>query len=290
VADFCVGHYLVFLLKDTIGLMMINREINDFYSETSELDRLKYGLGPLEFERNKEIISRYLPEKGGTILDIGGGPGVYASWLAKQGFDVHLIDPVEKHINQARKKFSKLKNPFTSHLGEARKLEFQDNFADLIIFHGPLYHLQDKKDRIMALEEAKRVLKANGIILAFAINYTASTLVGLIQGVLTQPDFYKMSLTELQTGIHEAPARMAGVLPKGYYHRPEELKSEIEEAGFTHLETLPVEGLIWLDKNYFETRSDQDKKDRMMKLLQTTEKDPNLLAFSPHIASIGQKK
>ncbi|MEA1876351.1 MAG: methyltransferase domain-containing protein [Bacteroidota bacterium] len=269
--------------------MMINKEINDFYSETSELDRLKYGLGPLEFERNKELINRYLPETGGIILDIGGGPGVYSSWLAQQGFEVHLIDPVEKHIEQARKKFSKLKNPFTSHLGEARKLSFQDDFADLIIFHGPLYHLQDKKDRIKALKEAKRVMKTNGIILAFAISYTASTLVGLIQGVLTQSDFYKMSMAELQTGIHEAPDSMAGVLPKGYYHRPEELRSEIEEAGFTHLATLPVEGLIWLDKNYFDTRSDQDKKDRMMKLLLQTENDPNLLAFSPHILAIGEK-
>jgi len=268
---------------------MIDQEINNFYSKTSELNRLKYGLGPLEFERNKELISRYLPEKGGTILDIGGGPGVYASWLAKQGFDIHLLDPVEKHIEQARKKASKLKNPFTSHLGEARKLAFQDNFADMIIFHGPLYHLQDKKDRIQALSEAKRVLKPGGKIMAFAINYTASTLVGLIQGVLTQTEFYQMSMSELQTGLHEAPDSMAGVLPKGYYHRPEELRSEIEEVGFAHIETLPVEGLIWLDKAYFETRSDKDKKDRMMKLLLDTETDPNLLVFSPHIVSIGQK-
>ncbi|MCK5822345.1 MAG: methyltransferase domain-containing protein [Bacteroidales bacterium] len=269
--------------------MLINREINDFYSETSELDRLRYGLGPLEFERNKDIISRYLPQKAGTILDVGGGPGVYSSWLAQQGFDVHLIDPVEKHIDQARSKANKLKHPFTSHLGEAGKLDFGSNFADLIIFHGPLYHLQDKKDRIKALKEANRVLKANGIILAFAINYTASTLVGLIQGVLTQPEFYQMSMSELQTGIHEAPKSMAGVLPKGYYHRPEELKAEVEEAGFSHKKTLPVEGLIWLDKNYFETRSDQGKKDRMMTLLLSTENDPNLLVFSPHIVSIGEK-
>lgn len=269
--------------------MLINREINDFYSETSELDRLKYGLGPLEFERNKELISSFLPEKGGTILDIGGGPGIYASWLAQQGFDVHLIDPVEKHIDQALTRAGKLKNPFIPHLGEAANLDFQDNFADLIIFHGPLYHLQDKKDRIQALTEAKRVLKPEGKIMAFAISYTASTLVGLIQGVLTQAEFCQMSMAELQTGIHEAPESMAGVLPKGYYHRPEELKSEIEEAGFAHLETLPVEGLIWLDKNYFDTRSDQDKKDRMMRLLNDTESDPNLLVFSPHIVAIGIK-
>ena len=269
--------------------MLIDQKIIDFYSETSELDRLKYGLGPLEFERNKELITRYLPKKGGKILDIGGGPGIYSSWLAQQAYEVHLIDPVEKHIDQARKKASRLKNPFKAHLGEARKLEFPDQFADLIIFHGPLYHLQQKKDRIQALIEAKRVLRPGGILLGFAINYTASTLVGLIQGVLTQSDFYQMSLTELQTGIHEAPENMAGVLPKAFYHRPEELKSEIEEAGFKHKISLPVEGLIWLNKNYFDTRSDQDKNEKMMSLLRSTENDPNLLVVSPHIVAVGQK-
>lgn len=269
--------------------MLINKEINAFYSETSEAKRLQYGLGPLEFERNKELITRYLPEKGGIILDIGGGPGVYSSWLAKQGFNVHLVDPVEKHINQASKKADKLQNPFIAHLGEARKLGFQDNYADLIIFHGPLYHLQEKKDRITALKEAKRVLKKQGTILAFAINYTASTMVGLIQGVLTQPEFYNMSKNELESGIHEAPESIPGILPKAFYHRPEELKSEILESGFSHLITLAVEGIIWLDKNYFESRADKVKKDKMMTLLKLSENDPNLLAMSPHIVAIGQK-
>lgn len=270
--------------------MLINKELNNFYSETSELDRLKYGLGPLEFERNKEIIERYLPEKGGTILDIGGGPGIYSSWLAQKGFDVHLFDPVEKHIEQAKKKAKRLKNPFNSSVGEARNIDFKDNSADLVIFHGPLYHLQNRDERIKALKEARRILKDQGTILAFAISYTASTMVGLIQGVLTQQEFYKMSIQELETGIHEAPANMPGVLPKAYYHRPEELKSEIEDSGFNHISTLPVEGMIWLDKNYFKTRSDQSKKDIMMELLRNSESDPNLLILSPHIVAIGTAK
>lgn len=270
--------------------MLIEPEINNFYSSTSEKDRLKYGLGPLELERNQELISRYLPEKGGVILDIGGGPGIYASWLAQQGFEVHLVDPVEKHIDQARQQASKLKNPFQAYLGEARRLDFPDQMADLIIFHGPLYHLQEREERIKALREAKRVLKPGGIILAFSINYTASTLVGLIQGVITQPEFHEMCLRELQSGQHEAPENMPGVLPHAFYHKPEELKEELEEAGFEHQKTLPVEGMIWLDKNYFSSRSEANKKEVMIELLRATERDAGLLVVSPHLMGVGKLK
>jgi ubiquinone/menaquinone biosynthesis C-methylase UbiE len=269
--------------------MLLDKEIDDFYSETSEKDRLKYGLGPLEFERNQELISRYLPAEGGLIFDIGGGPGIYSSWLARQGFEVHLVDPVKKHIDQARKLAEKLKSPFQSHLGEARKLDFENSCADLIILHGPLYHLQEKEERVRALEESLRILKPGGILLAFAISYSASTLVGLIQGVIDQPEFYEMCLKELHTGRHEAPESMPGILPQAYYHKPVELKEEIQSAGFEYEKTLAVEGMIWLDKNYFTSRSQPEKKSKMMELLKRTENDPQLLALSPHLLAIAKK-
>jgi hypothetical protein len=41
--------------------------------------------------------------------------------------------------------------------------------------------------------------------------------------------------------------------------------------------------MIWLDKNYFETRSDTKKKEAMMSLLKATESDFSLLSLSPHM-------
>src|SRR5947208_831203 len=101
---------------------LINPDIDNFYANTSEEGRLQLGLGPLEFERNKELIQRYLPNKG-IVIDVGGGPGVYSEWLAGLGHQVYLIDPVEKHIKQANKRSNKTKKPFKSLLGEAQKLE-----------------------------------------------------------------------------------------------------------------------------------------------------------------------
>src|ERR1700743_741858 len=202
---------------------LINPEIEDFYAQTSEEGRLELGLGPLEFERNKEIISRYLPKKG-IVIDVGGGPGVYSEWLAGLGHEVYLIDPVEKHIKQANKRSAKAKKSFKTLMGEAQKREFADNFADVVILHGPLYHLQTKAERIKAITEAKRVSKPNGIVLGFAINHSASTIAALLNGFIHSSEIFDMCKAELTTGIHTPPANMPGILPNAYFPRPAELK------------------------------------------------------------------
>jgi ubiquinone/menaquinone biosynthesis C-methylase UbiE len=267
---------------------LIASDIDDFYSATSEEGRLQLGLGPLEFERNKELISLHLPKKG-VIADIGGGPGIYSEWLANLGYEVYLVDPVEKHIKQANKRSAKTKRPFKTILGEAQKLELSDGIADVVILHGPLYHLQAKKERLQALSEAKRILKTGGIVLGFAINHSASTIAALLNGFIHAPEILEMCKAELTTGIHTAPTSMPGVLPSAYFHRPDELKAELEEAGFSYLSTYAVEGLVWLDKNYFESRSDVKKKQAMTELTKITENDPALLTLSPHMMIAGKK-
>ena len=268
---------------------LISSGIDAFYAGAAEDKRLTYGLGPLELERNQELIASRIPANGGVIVDVGGGPGVYAEWLAGLGHTVYLIDPVHKHIQQAQKRAAKLKKPFKATLGEARQLDFPDNSADVVILHGPLYHLQKKADRLKALYETYRVLKPNGVLLAFAINHTVSTLTGLLNGMIHDPQFYAMCQSELQTGIHNPPASWPGILPEAFFHKPDELLDEVKEAGFASLELFAVEGMIWLDSKYFESRSNPQKKAAMMNLLKTNEQNRELLAFSPHMMVCGRK-
>ena len=92
--------------------MLIDPSINDFYIQSAEETRLQTGLGPLEFLRNKQLINRYLPGKPAVIADIGGGTGHYASWLADMDHEVILVDPVSRHIEQAKKRSRKSKRAF----------------------------------------------------------------------------------------------------------------------------------------------------------------------------------
>ncbi len=262
---------------------LISRNIEIFYTKASEETRLDKGMGVFEFQRIKSLIEKYIPTASSKIIDVGGGTGKYSEWLAKKGHQVHLVEPVSKHIQIAQNRSKRLKNQFSIHLGEARKLEFPNNYADLIILHGPLYHLQKKEDRDLTICEAKRVLKNNGIILGFAINYTASTLVGLLNGLIHKNSFFEMCKEELTTGIHNPPDDFPWLLAEAYYHTPEQLKDEFTNQELTHLNTYAVEGMAWLDKDYFANMLNNKKQKTLLELIKVTENDNYLLPFSPHM-------
>ncbi|WP_405205369.1 class I SAM-dependent methyltransferase [Aquimarina sp. LLG6339-5] len=262
---------------------LVNRNIEVFYNKASEETRLDKGMGIFEFERVKSLIKKYISSSSSKIIDIGGGTGKYSEWLAKKGHQVHLVEPIPKHINLAQNRANKLKNPFSVQLGESRKLEFKNNFADIIILHGPLYHLQKKEDRDVTIYEAKRVLKNNGIILAFAINYTASTLAGLLNGLIHKNSFFEMCKEELTTGIHNPPDDLPWLLAEAYYHTPIQLKEEFISQELTHINTYAVEGMAWLDKEYFANMLNNKKRETLLELIKITENDSYLLPFSPHM-------
>jgi len=269
---------------------LISRNIELFYNKASEETRLDKGMGVFEFERIKSLIEKYISSSNSKIIDVGGGTGKYSEWLAKKGHQVYLIEPISKHLEIAKNRANKLKNKFCIKLGESRNLEFPNNFADLIILHGPLYHLQKKQDRDLTIREAKRVVKNNGIILGFAINYTASTLVGLLNGLIHKKTFFEMCKQELTDGIHNPPNDFPWLLTEAYYHKPEQLKQEFVTQGLTYLNTYAVEGMSWLDKDYFASMLNDKKKKTLLELIKVTENDNHLLSFSPHMMIVVKKQ
>ncbi|WP_232623087.1 class I SAM-dependent methyltransferase [Pareuzebyella sediminis] len=268
---------------------LISKQIEFFYTRASEETRLDKGMGVFEFARIKTLIEKYLTPSSAKIVDVGGGPGKYSEWLARKGHSVSLVDPVPKHIELAKRRAGALKNKFHARLGEARNLDYPDNLADLVILHGPLYHLQNKEDREKAIAEAKRVIRPGGIVLGFSINYTASTLVGLLQGLIHREAFFKMCTEELTTGFHNPPDDFPWLLVEAYYHRPEELKEEFEGQGLKCLNIHAVEGMAWLDKDYFSNMSGEKSKRTLLELIEITENDMNLLSFSPHMMIASRK-
>lgn len=110
-------------------------------------------------------MSDFLPTAPARVLDVGGGPGVHPAWLASLGYDVLLIDPIARHVEQAAGY-----GTFTAALGDARNLAALDASADVVPLLGPLYHLVDATERARALREARRVVRPGGLIAAAFIS------------------------------------------------------------------------------------------------------------------------
>jgi ubiquinone/menaquinone biosynthesis C-methylase UbiE len=152
------------------------QEISSHYESGYEAQRLAQGTSRLELARTQELLERYLPPRPAVVLDVGGGPGVYAFWLAQKGYTVHLLDAMPVHIEQARAASEHSATPLASlRVGDARELPFADASADLVLMLGPLYHLTERDDRIHALREGQRVLRAGGRLVAAAISRFTST-------------------------------------------------------------------------------------------------------------------
>src|SRR5262245_36767050 len=111
--------------------MNLPEEIAAHYLEGRESERLASGLGALERARTESILKRHLPRPPAGVLDVGGAAGVYAIPLARQGYRVHLIDPVELHLAQAREAAATCGVTLAAiSLGDARRLDAESDSAD----------------------------------------------------------------------------------------------------------------------------------------------------------------
>lgn len=260
------------------------------YSSGVERNRLLKGTSNLEFERTKRILSRFLPRRPVTILDVGGGPGRYSFWLAGLGHSVHLVDALPLHVRQAQAFQAASKHPLASiRLGDAQSLDFPGGSADIVLMFGPLYHLVRKKERLKALTEAHRVLKRNGLFCAAAVSRFASALDGSVRGFIRDPSFMKIIMQDLRNGQHRNPSNNPGYFTTAFFHHPDELAKEVGEAKFSSVEVYAVTGFGWLLPRFDQIWKDPQLKSRLLTLLERTEREPSLLGQSDHLLAVARK-
>ncbi|MGA7908824.1 MAG: methyltransferase domain-containing protein [Candidatus Sulfotelmatobacter sp.] len=269
----------------------VSDEIVRHYSGAEEESRLRTGWFQVERERTQELILRHLAPPPATVLDAGGGAGVYACWLAALGYSVHLIDPVPKHVEQARAASARQPaRPLASiALGDARKLEQASDSVDAVLLLGPLYHLTDRSDRLTALREAHRVLHPGGLVWAAAISRFASLLDSLSHGFFSEPDFAPILERDLAEGQHRNPTPNPFYFTDAFFHRPEELAAELTEAGFHQGDVVAVEGPGWLAGNFDSLWKDAQQRERLLASIRRVEHEPALLGASSHLLAIGRK-
>jgi 2-polyprenyl-3-methyl-5-hydroxy-6-metoxy-1,4-benzoquinol methylase len=113
-------------------------EMFDHYRQIDESKRLSSGAGELEQIRTKELIERASPKNRSVIVDVGGAAGVYSLWLARQGHEVHLIDPVPDHVAraQAASEGQAMHRLSGCEVGDARDLRRPDASADVVLMLG----------------------------------------------------------------------------------------------------------------------------------------------------------
>jgi SAM-dependent methyltransferase len=262
--------------------MELDAEVLAHYEEGREHSRLTTGPS-LELLRTRVLLERFLPAPPASVLDVGGGTGIYASWLSDRGYQVHLIDPVPLHREQAM-----ADGRFSVAPGDARRLAEGDASYDAVLLLGPLYHLTERGDRILALAEARRVTRPGGIVAAAVISRYAVMFDGFFRGYVDKPRFTTLMMDDLRTGQHRNPGSDPGFFTTAYFHDRAGIASEITDSGLRLQDLLPVEGPLHWAPGIQERLSDPEQRRLILGTLAAMEHDQAIAGATSHLLAIGQ--
>jgi SAM-dependent methyltransferase len=249
-----------------------------YYRGFAESNRLMHGHGLVEFQRTQSLLRRHLPPPPARVLDVGGGPGAHATWLADDGYDVLLLDPVEQHVAQAT---ALAAGRFTARTGDARSLEQAAGTVDAVLLLGPLYHLPDPADRANALREAVRSARPEGLVAAAAISRVGGAAVDAARrGVLAE--------AAVRAAVHEIlTTGWTRLVPAFYFHTPGELGAELQAADLLDIQVRGLEGPAWALVPDHASSSDPIVT-TIADLAELADADPTAVGASSHLLAIGQ--
>jgi SAM-dependent methyltransferase len=159
----------------------------------------------------------------------------------------------------------------------------------MVLLLGPLYHLVQARDRHEALAEAARVVRPGGVLVAAGISRWASALDGLSREILRDPDFARIVERDLLDGHHRNPTDRLDYFTTAYFHRPEDLRRELADAGFEVAALYGVEGPGWMLPDLVDRWNDPERRDVLVQVARMLESEPSVLGCSAHLIVVGRK-
>lgn len=266
--------------------------IISYYNQFDEWGRLDRE--PIEFQVNWHYIKKYLPREG-RVLDNGAGPGKYSMKLAEEGFQVTLTDLTPKLVEIAKNKVIELglEKQFEGlYAADARELKMLKNEQfDASLMLGPMYHLQEEKDRIKAVQELHRVTKKNGLVFVAIMPRTRHIFNSLLTPDNWKPNNNMDTINQFsQTGCfnHADENRFTGA----YYFNIEDINPFMEAHGFESIQLIGSNAGTILSQdnwNYWRDKGEQELQ-KLIDLIIEKGADPYILGISSHLLYIGRKR
>ena len=253
----------------------------DAHKEWARLDRDR-----IEFAVTLRALGEYLPPAPARVLDIGGGPGRYAIELTRRGYDVMLADISEVELSLASEKAAEAGVNISAIVkADARDLSgFEDASFDAVLLMGPLYHLLEEADRRQAVEEAVRVLRAGGIVMATNITRYAAIRFWAKRDPMRVVD--QRAVYEQQVATGKTPN--ADGFTDLYLMRPEELPALFTGTGVAHIVTIACEGVVSMIREKL-SELEGEPWDYWVDLNYRIGKDPDTHGLAEHLLYVGRK-
>jgi SAM-dependent methyltransferase len=273
---------------------MTRDDVRAYYRQFGEREwqRLVQPDGLVEFAVHCHALAMYLPP-GAHVLDIGGGPGRYALWLADRGHRAVLADLSPELLAIAREHVAA--SPARDLVEEVVEADacdlsrWADRSFDAVLSMGPFYHLPEPVDRERAAAELARVLRPGGIAFVSLMPRYA-----LLRRTLALSDerhrlanaAWMARLLDHGVFVNDVPGRFTG----GYGVCVEEVIPFFEHHGFAALALLGSQSITNGLEDAMATlaREDSGAFQAMLDAAIGAAADPAILGMCSHLLYVGK--
>jgi ubiquinone/menaquinone biosynthesis C-methylase UbiE len=263
-------------------------KIQNFYDKNVQREWERLGVRHrTEYAVTMRALIENLPSTPATVIDIGGGPGRYALALTENGYEVTLIDLSEANLAFASQKAGE-SGLQIANIQQADAMDlsaFPTESFDAALMMGPLYHLLLQDERVLALQEAWRLLKSGGVIFAAFLSRFGAFRDAASKGlpwILERPDLAeKIRITGID--IHHGEG-----FTDAYFAHPDEVIPLGESAGFETILQMGCEGVVAGHETYVNSLNGEDFES-WADLNYRLSQDPAAIGASDHILYIGRK-
>jgi ubiquinone/menaquinone biosynthesis C-methylase UbiE len=175
------------------------------------------------------------------ILDVGCGTGRAYRFLKinKAIFRYQGVDISEEQVREAKKEFPEI----SCTVADMTALPFDNASFDIVLMIASFHHLPDRESRLLALAEAHRILKPDGIV--FMTNWN------LMQKKYLKYYLFALGRSLITLGTYSIKDlfipwknESGTVMAKRYYHSfgKREIAFLVQQSGFTILENCYTKG------------------------------------------------